>query len=753
MSNFNSADIAAFKDVWVFCEQREGKLMPTDFELISKGRDLADELGVNLCGLLLGGEGIESAAKELGGYGADKVIVCESPLLATYTTDAYAKVICDVIEELKPEAFLIGATNIGRDLGPRCAARLHTGLCADCTHLDVDVPNYIQFLRESSTLDVDSMKWDMEDRNLKMTRPAFGGHLMATIICPRFRPCMATVRPGVMKKNAFDEAKANAVEIVKPNFSLTEEDIHTEVTEVVKAAKKLVDLIGADYIVSVGRGISKDVEKGIALAEELAAELGGVVGGSRATIDSGWLSADHQVGQTGKTVHPKVYVALGISGAIQHKAGMQDSECIIAVNKNDTMCFWPFFSGQRRPMGSLWRELGGTAESRYGFFTQRHGKNRGPGLWRFFSGQRDIGPIRLMGYLREPGNPVLTVELRCFPQLAAEVSQLPAVEALPLLRRKYPELRPQLLPIHTAAGSGLLLSVKSDWASIDEQCYPGIRIALVKTELGSGYTALWGGERSQDYVELGVKLLCRLLLCREPEVHYIGGSDTLPPPLSREREAELLGRLDEEPARQELIEHNLRLVVYIARRFENTGINIEDLISIGTIGLIKAVGTYRTDKNIKLATYASRCIENEILMYLRKNAGRKAEVSFDEPLNTDYDGNELLLSDVLGTEADVVMRPLEDDVDLCLLASALDTLTPREREIITLRFGRHAAPQRHRPAAYGPRAGLHVAGHPHPLLSGCRATRHCGSPAPTTPVSPPRSRWRRAARQGGQDPL
>ena len=313
--------------------------MPTDFELISKGRDLANELGVNLCGLL-GGEGIESAAKELGGYGADKVIVCESPLLATYTTDGYAKVICDVIEDLKPEAFLIGATNIGRDLGPRCAARLHTGLCADCTHLDVDVPNYIQFLRESSTLDVDSMKWDMEDRNLKMTRPAFGGHLMATIICPRFRPCirpcMATVRPGVMKKNAFDEAKANAVEIVKPNFTLTAEDIHTDVTEVVKAAKKLVDLIGADFIVSVGRGISKDVEGGIKLAEELAEVLGGVVGGSRATIDSGWLSADHQVGQTGKTVHPKVYVALGISGAIQHKAGMQDSECIIAVNKNDT---------------------------------------------------------------------------------------------------------------------------------------------------------------------------------------------------------------------------------------------------------------------------------------------------------------------------------------------------------------------------------------------------------------------------------
>ena len=291
---------------------------------------------MNLCGLLLGGEGIESAAKELGGYGADKVIVCESPLLATYTTDGYAKVICDVIEDLKPEAFLIGATNIGRDLGPRCAARLHTGLCADCTHLDVDVPNYIQFLRESSTLDVDSMKWDMEDRNLKMTRPAFGGHLMATIICPRFRPQMSTVRPGVMKKAPFDQAKADACQIVKPAFALAAEDIKTEVLSVEKAAEKLVDLIGADVIVSVGRGISKDVNKGIELAEQLAAALGGgVVGASRAVTDAGWMTADHQVGQTGKTVHPKIYVALGISGAIQHTAGMQDSECIIAVNKNE----------------------------------------------------------------------------------------------------------------------------------------------------------------------------------------------------------------------------------------------------------------------------------------------------------------------------------------------------------------------------------------------------------------------------------
>ena len=346
MSTFNSSDVAAFKGgVWVFCEQRQGTMMPTSFELISEGRKLADELGTKLYGILLG-DGIEGIAKELGGYGADGVYVCDHPLLKNYTTDGYTKVICDVIAEYKPEIMLIGATNIGRDLGPRCAARLHTGLCADCTHLDVEMSIYKDFLKENSTLAPERIeatnsavvlgeKHDVS-RDLKMTRPAFGGHLMASIICPRFRPAMATVRPGVMKKAAFDQAKADACEIIKPSFELSEADMQTEVVEVVKAAKKLVDLIGADVVVSVGRGISKDVEGGIKLAEELAEVLGGVVGGSRATIDSGWLSADHQVGQTGKTVHPKIYVALGISGAIQHKAGMQDSECIIAVNKNDT---------------------------------------------------------------------------------------------------------------------------------------------------------------------------------------------------------------------------------------------------------------------------------------------------------------------------------------------------------------------------------------------------------------------------------
>ncbi len=337
MSSYNSAAIEEFKGgVWVFCEQRQGTMMSTSFELISEGRKLADELGSKLYGVLLG-DNVEGLAKELGGYGADGAYVCQDALLKDYTTGGYTKAICDLVHEYKPEVLLIGATNIGRDLGPRLAARLHTGLCADCTHLDIDVPKYKDFLRASSTLApaaIDSIKEG--DRNLKMTRPAFGGHLMATIICPRFRPAMATVRPGVMKKAAFDQAKADACEIIKPNFTLTADDVQTEVVEVVKAAKKMVDLIGADVVVSVGRGISKDVETGIKLAEELAEVLGGVVGASRAVVDSGWMSADHQVGQTGKTVHPKIYVALGISGAIQHKAGMQDSECIIAVNKNET---------------------------------------------------------------------------------------------------------------------------------------------------------------------------------------------------------------------------------------------------------------------------------------------------------------------------------------------------------------------------------------------------------------------------------
>ncbi len=330
---FNSKDTAAFKGVWVFCEQRDGVILGTGYQLLSEGRKLADDLGVELCGVLLGSGVNEQFAKALGGYGADKVYVCDHPLLKDYTTDAYTKVLCDLVEEYKPEIFLIGATNIGRDLGPRVAARLHTGLTADCTHLDIDVEKYKAFLKTTSTIDVDNTKFE-DTKNLKMTRPAFGGHLMATIVCPDYRPQMSTVRPGVMQTQAFNEATAAKTQLVKVDVKLSESDIHVDLIEIKKSAKKLVDLIGADVVVAVGRGISSNPTRGIEIAEELANVLGGVVGASRAVVDAGLISQDHQVGQTGKTVHPKIYVALGISGAIQHLAGMQDSEVIISVNKN-----------------------------------------------------------------------------------------------------------------------------------------------------------------------------------------------------------------------------------------------------------------------------------------------------------------------------------------------------------------------------------------------------------------------------------
>lgn len=335
MAEFNAMDTAAFKGVWVFCEQREGEIQSISYQLLSEGRKLANDLGVELAGVVMGSGLAEADLKTLGGYGADRVYNIDSPLLKDYTTDGYAKALCDLIMDKKPEIMLIGATNLGRDLGPRCAARLHTGLTADCTHLDIDMDTYVDFLRNSSTLDVDKIKFDMEDTNLKMTRPAFGGHLMATIICPRFRPQMSTVRPGVMQMQAFDRAGADKVVVENVAPALTADDIHVQVLDIKKSAEKLVDLIGADVVVAVGRGISADPEKGIKLAEELAEALGGVVGASRAVTDAGWLSADHQVGQTGKTVHPRIYVALGISGAIQHVAGMQDSENIIAINKNE----------------------------------------------------------------------------------------------------------------------------------------------------------------------------------------------------------------------------------------------------------------------------------------------------------------------------------------------------------------------------------------------------------------------------------
>ena len=296
-----------YKGVWVFAEQREGVLMPTVFELLGEGRKLADTLGVELSALLLG-NGVESLCDELGAYGADRVILAESELLSDYNTESYAKVVCDLVTERKPEIMLIGATNIGRDLAPRLSARLYTGLTADCTALEIDP----------------------ETKGLLQTRPAFGGNVMATIVTPNHRPQMSTVRPGVMKKAAYDPSHKAIID--RASFELSENDIHTKVIETVKSLKQTVNLVEAEVIVAGGRGVGS--EEGFKLIEQLAEAMGGVVGASRAAVEAGYIGADHQVGQTGKTVRPKIYVACGISGAIQHLAGMQNSECIIAINKN-----------------------------------------------------------------------------------------------------------------------------------------------------------------------------------------------------------------------------------------------------------------------------------------------------------------------------------------------------------------------------------------------------------------------------------
>lgn len=300
-------DISKYKGVWVFAEQREGKLLNVAVELLGEGRKMADKLGVELTAVLLGNK-IDDIAEKLVKYGADVVLYAENELLEIYNTDGYTKVISELIKERKPEIMLIGATNIGRDLGPRLSARVHTGLTADCTRLEIDE----------------------EDNKLLMTRPAFGGNLMATIVCPDHRPQMSTVRPGVMERAKYDENRKGKVELVE--ISLTKEDIKASVENVVKSGKAEVPLEEAKIIVAGGRGLG--TQEGFELVEKLAKKLGGVVGASRATVDEGWIEHSHQVGQTGKTVRPKLYIACGISGAIQHLAGMQDAECIIAINKN-----------------------------------------------------------------------------------------------------------------------------------------------------------------------------------------------------------------------------------------------------------------------------------------------------------------------------------------------------------------------------------------------------------------------------------
>jgi len=301
-------NIADYNGVWVFAEQREGELQKVSLEILGEGRRIADELGVKLTALLLGNN-IEALAKTLAEHGADEVLVADDKNLEHYTTDAYTKVICDLANERKPGILFVGATFIGRDLGPRIAARLSTGLTADCTSVEVEV----------------------ENGNLLATRPAFGGNLMATIACPDHRPQMATVRPGVFAKISTDGSNCN---IEKVEVKLVDSDIKTKVLEIIKSKKEIIDIAEADFIVSGGRGVGS--KENFELLRELAKALDGTVAGSRAAVENGWIDGAYQVGQTGKTVRPQIYIACGISGAIQHVAGMQESDLIIAVNKDDS---------------------------------------------------------------------------------------------------------------------------------------------------------------------------------------------------------------------------------------------------------------------------------------------------------------------------------------------------------------------------------------------------------------------------------
>lgn len=301
------ADISAYHGVWVFAEQRGGKLMPVVIELLGEGRKLAQQIGTELCAVLLG-ENVADLARECIGYGADKVYVADAPELKDYTTDAYTKVIYEAIQQYKPEIVLCGATHIGRDLGPCLSVKCETGLTADCTKLEIDPV----------------------DHKIMQTRPAFGGNLMATIVCPEHRPQMSTVRPGVMEKASFDPDRTGEIVTLKPVFA--DGDLRVKVLEIVKNLENAVSLTDAKVIVAGGMGLGS--KEGFDLLAKLADRLGGVVAASRACVDAGWAPHSWQVGQTGTTVKPAIYIACGISGAIQHVAGMKDSGYIVAINKN-----------------------------------------------------------------------------------------------------------------------------------------------------------------------------------------------------------------------------------------------------------------------------------------------------------------------------------------------------------------------------------------------------------------------------------
>jgi electron transfer flavoprotein alpha subunit len=327
-----AVDLSDYKNIWVFAEQRNGELMNVSKELIGEGYKLTRDIGkgTKVYALLMGNN-IENLAKECCEYGADGVYLIEDPLLETYTTDAYTKAAVEVMKEYKPEIVLYGATHIGRDLAPRVAARMDTGLTADCTRLDVKVSTYKEFAEKNTTLDTSTLDENEEETKLLQTRPAFGGNLMATIICPKTRPQMSTVRPGVMQKRERNESAEG--EIIRVKADLNIKEIRTQVVEIVKSAKEMASLTEAEIICSGGRGLKN--EEGFDLMNKLADKTGGSVGASRAAVDAGWIDHSYQVGQTGTTVKPKIYFACGISGAIQHLAGMQSSDIIIAINTDE----------------------------------------------------------------------------------------------------------------------------------------------------------------------------------------------------------------------------------------------------------------------------------------------------------------------------------------------------------------------------------------------------------------------------------
>ena len=320
MAAMEQSLIEQYKDVYVFAQQVDNEISPIAFELLGKAKDLANDLNVKVVAVLLG-HNVKDLAAQLGAYGADKVIVVDDKELEVYRTEPYTHALASVINEFKPEIMLVGATAIGRDLGPRVSARVQTGLTADCTLLEIgDFP-------------LNPMPGKEQKHNqLLMTRPAFGGNTIATIACPDNRPQMATVRPGVMQKAPKEAGKKAVVTEFNPGF--TKNNKYVDILEVVKAVSNTVDIMDAKILVSGGRGVGSP--ENFKILDDLAEAIGGTVSCSRAVVDAGWKPKDLQVGQTGKTVLPNVYFSIGISGAIQHLAGMEESDIIVAINKDES---------------------------------------------------------------------------------------------------------------------------------------------------------------------------------------------------------------------------------------------------------------------------------------------------------------------------------------------------------------------------------------------------------------------------------